>query len=245
MVPFEVRLFPDVPILGSAEIADGRSFRVQTGGNQVEEKFLGLGNGDGIANPGESVQVLVRDQGELRLTWLYTTDPFVNSSGLNLRFSDYWGNYDHVGGSAKYSMPTIAANCPSGHEIVFFTEYWLPKAPEHTLKHGLVRLRVQGKDETAPKLRWAKISPWNLLEVQMIEGGSVKDVGARLIQVQNPSFQVELKLNDQGRDGDKSADDSIFSGTLPNPPEGNYQLVVDAVDESGNRASQSVEVLKK
>lgn len=244
-VPFEVRLFADVSLLDGVQVADGRFCRVQTGGNQLEEKFLGIGNGDGIANPGESVQVLVKDQKELRLTSLYTTDPFVNSSGLNLRFSDYWGKYDHVGGSAKYSMPTIAANCPPGHEIIFFTEYWLPNAPEHTLKRGLVRLRVQGSDHTAPKPRWAEISPWNLLEVQMIEGGSVREIRARLTQTQDPSYEVEIELNDQGRDGDKSAGDSIFGGTLPNPPEGDYQVVIEAVDASGNRGSESFNLRKK
>src|SRR5206468_1497570 len=42
-VPFEVRLFPDVPELENVQIADGRSFRVQVGGNRTEEQFLGIG----------------------------------------------------------------------------------------------------------------------------------------------------------------------------------------------------------
>ncbi len=243
-VPFEVRLFPEVAPFDGVQVADGRLFRVQTGGNQVEEKFLGIGNGDGIANPGESVQIVVRDQGEMRLTSLYTTDPYVNGSGLNIRYSDYWGNYDHVGGSAKYSMPTIASNCPSGREIVFFAEYWLPNAPEHILRRGLVKLRVEGKDEVAPKLRWAEISPWNLLEVQMIEGGAVRWAKAELIRSQNSSYRVAIELNDAGRNGDKAASDSIFSGTLPDP-EGQYQLKIEAVDESGNRRSETLEVRKK
>jgi len=244
-VPFEVKLFPDVSPLNGVQVADGRTFRVQAGGDQVEERFLGIGNGDGIANPGESVQILVKDRGEFRMTSLYTTDPFVNTSGLNLRFSDYWGKYDHVGGSAKYSMPTISAGCPPGHEIVFFTEYWLPNAPEHILKRGLVRLRVEGKDQTAPKARWAEISPWNVLEVQMIEGGAVKEVKAKLTQIQNPSYEVQVDLNDEGRDGDGAAGDTIFSGTLPDPPEGRYQVTIEAVDESGNRRSETLEGVKK
>jgi S-formylglutathione hydrolase FrmB len=244
-VPFEVRLFPEGAQLDGIQVADGSLFRVQTGGNQVEEKFLGIGNGDGIVNPGESVQILIKDQGELRLTSVYTTDPYVNASGLNIRYSDYWGHYDHVGGSAKYSMPTIAANCPPGHEVLFFAEYWLPNAPEHTLRRGLVKLRVEGKDQVAPKPRWAEISPWNLLEVQMIEGGSVREVRARLTRVQNPSYVVAIELNDRGRDGDKSAGDSIFSRTLPDPPEGQYQLVIEAADDSGNRGSETLEVRKR
>jgi hypothetical protein len=152
------------------QIADGRRFRLQVGGNQTEERFLGIGNGDGIVNPGESFLVLPKDQGEFRLTCLYTGDPYVNPAGLDLRYSDYWGKYDHVGGSAKYSMPTVAANCPPGHELVFFAEYWLPNAPEHTIRRSLVRVRVQGKDQTAPQARWAQVSPGNLLEAQLIEG---------------------------------------------------------------------------
>jgi len=244
-VPFEVRLFPEVPLFENVQVADGASFRVQASGNHLEERFLGIGNADGVANPGESVQVLVKDQGEFRLTALYTSDRYVNCSGLNIRYSDYWGNYDHVGGSAKYSMPTISAACPPGHEIVFFAEYWLPNAPEHTMKRGLVKLRVQGKDLVAPKPRWAEISAWNRLEVQMIEGGLVREARAKLTRIQDPSYEVEVELNDQGRDGDLSAGDSIFSGTLPNPPDGTYRTVIDAVDESGNRGTESFSLEKK
>jgi hypothetical protein len=243
--PFEVRLFPEVQLFENVQIADGRSLRVQTHGDQLEEKSLGIGNGDGVVNPGESIQILVKDQNEFRLTSLYTTDPWVNVSGLNIRYSDYWGNYDHVGGSAKYSMPTISAACPAGHEIVFFAEYWLPNAPEHILKRGLVKLKVKGRDLVAPKPRWAEISPCNLLEVQIIEGGVVKEVKAKLSQAQNPSFVVAIELNDQGRDGDRSAGDAIFSGTLQNPPEGEYQLLVEAADDSGNQGSESLKLQKK
>jgi S-formylglutathione hydrolase FrmB len=244
-VPIEVKLYPDVSFLDGVQVADGRAFRVQARGDQIEEGIFGIGNGDAIANPGESVQVLVKDEGEFRMTSLYTTDPFVNASGLNLRFSDYWGKYDHVGGSAKYSMPTISAGCPPGHEIVFFAEYWLPNAPEHILKRGLVRLKVEGKDQTGPKPRWAEISSWNVLEIQMIEGGAVREARAKLTQIQKPSYDVQVPLNDEGRDGDKVAGDTIFSGTLPDPPEGRYQVTIDAVDESGNRRSDSLEVVKK
>jgi len=241
-VPFEVRLFPNVPELRNVQIADGRRFRVQVGGNQTEERFLGIGNGDGIVNPGESFLVLPKDQGEFHLTCLYTGDPYVNPAGLNLRYSDYWGKYDHVGGSAKYSMPTVAANCPPGHELVFFAEYWLPNAPEHTIRRSLVRARVQGKDQTAPQARWAQVSPGNLLEAQLIEGGSVKIAKAILTRIDKPAFRVEIELNDEGKDGDRAAGDRIFSGTLPYPPDGTYHVHIEAVDESGNQGSSTFEL---
>jgi S-formylglutathione hydrolase FrmB len=241
-IPFEIRLFPDVASLESPQIADGRGFRVQVGGNQTEERRLGIGNGDGIVNPGESFLAIVKDQGEFRWTSLYTTDSYVNPAGLNLRYSDDWGNYDHVGGSAKYSMPTVSAHCPPGHEIVFFAEYWLPNAPEHVIKRGVIKVRVQGEDRTGPEARWAEISAGNLLEAQMIEGGAIKTVKARLAQTDNPAFPIEMLLNDRGMDGDKSAGDRIFSGSIPGSLEGAVPVVVDAIDEFGNQGSSAFDL---
>ncbi len=241
-IPFEIRLFPDVPSLESPQIADGRKFRVQVGGNQTEEKHLGIGNGDGKVNPGESFLVLLKDQGEFHLTSLYTADPYVSPVGLNLRYSDYWGSYDHVGGSAKYSMPIMSSGCPPGHEIVFFAEYWLPNAPEHIIKRGIVKVRVQGEDRTGPSVRWAELSAGNLLETQIIEGGAVKIFKARLNRVNNLALPIEILLNDNGMNGDKAAGDRIYSGSLPDAIEGALHLVVDAVDEFGNQGSSTFDL---
>jgi S-formylglutathione hydrolase FrmB len=241
-VPFVVTLFPDAGGLQDVQIADGRRVRVQVKGNQIEERLLGIGNGDGEVNPGESVVVLVRDQGELRMASLYSSDPCVNPSGLSLRYSDYWGEYDHVGGSAKYSMPTISSKCPAGHELLFFAEYLVPHAPEHISKCGVLRIKLKGADTTAPKARSAELLPGNILEVQVIEGGTVADATATIVRTEDPSFEVVVKLNDGGVGGDRAAGDTYFNATVPDLPAGQYRLTVTMTDKAGNTGSDSFDL---
>jgi len=244
-VPFEVRLFPDVQDLGNVQIADGRTLPVQVNGNKVDERLLGIGNGDGEVSPGESVVVLVKDEGELRMAYLSSGDPCVNPSGLNLRFSDYWGEYDHVGGSAKYSMPTIASQCAAGHEVIFFAEYLLPHAPEHVRKSGLVRVRLKGTDTTAPKALSADLSPGNILEVRIVEGGAIQTAAATIVRSTDPSFQVVVDLNDNGTNGDRAAHDCFFSAAVPGLPPGDYRVTVTMVDRAGNAGFDSLDLVRK
>ncbi len=243
-VPFEVMLVPEVEELRDVEFADGRRLNVQVGGNQVEERMLGIGNGDGRVNPGESIVAVVRDQGVFHLLSLRSADRCVNPAGLNLRFSDYWGNYDHVGASAKYSMPTIAADCPAGHRIAFFAEYLVPNAPEHTLNQGLVTVPVTGADTTPPAVRSAELLPGNLLETQLIEGGAVKSARATITRVSNPTFAVEVELNDKGLNGDKAAGDTWFSAVVPELPEADYRVTLEMTDDSGNRTIEIHDLVK-
>ena len=77
--------------------------------------MLGHGNGDGIANPGESIVILVKDQNKYWRTHLTFSDKYVNPFGLNKRMSDDWTSFDHVGASAKYSVPLISSDCPDDH----------------------------------------------------------------------------------------------------------------------------------
>jgi len=241
-IPFEVRLFAEVKELEDVQIADGRSFRVQSKGDLIEEKFLGIGNGDGEVNPGESIVALVRDAGELHFTSLFSHDDCVNASGLNLRFSDYWGDYDHVGGSVKYSMPTVSSKCKPGHEIVFFAEYILPHAPEHLVRRGLLRIRVTGNNTTAPKALSAELGPGNILEVEAVEGGSVKSATARIVQTQDPSFEIVVELNDGGLNGDRAANDNYFSSLVPDIPAGEYQVTIELTDDAGNSRKDSFRI---
>jgi hypothetical protein len=243
--PFEVRLFPDARELENVQIADGRSLRVQVEGNKVEERLLGIGNGDGEVNPGESVVALVKDEGELRMAYLYSGDACVNASGLNLRFSDYWGEYDHVGGSAKYSMPTIASQCPPDHELLFFAEYLLPHAPEHTRKEGLLRIKLKGTDTTAPRAISAELLPGNVLEVRIVEGGAVKVASASIVRSSDPSFEVSVDLNDSGIKGDRAARDSCFSAVVPDLPSGDCRVTVKMTDRAGNAGSDSFDIARK
>jgi hypothetical protein len=214
-------------------------------GNKIEERTLGIGNGDGEVNPGESVVVLAKDEGELRMAYLHSSDPCLNPSGLNLRFSDYWGEYDHVGGSAKYSMPTIASKCPAGHELLFYAEYMVPHAPEHLRKSGLVRVRLKGTDTTAPRVLSADLSPGNVLEAQVVEGGAVRTATATLIRNSDPSFEVVVGLNDSGIRGDRVPRDSFFSAVVPDLPPGDYRVTVRMTDGGGNTGSDTLDLVRK
>ncbi len=63
---FEIPLFrKDLPEIKDFEIADGKVVTVVKGGINEETIFLGKGNGDGVANPGESIVILVKDSGKL------------------------------------------------------------------------------------------------------------------------------------------------------------------------------------
>jgi hypothetical protein len=244
IVPFEVRLFPEVGEFENVEIADGRRFAVQLKGNRIEETLLGIGNGDGEVNPGESVVAVIRDQGVFRLLSLHSGDHCVNPSGLNQRFSDYWGNYDHVGGSAKYSMPTIAASCPPGHEVPFFAEFLVPNAPEHLLKRGIVKMSVTGADRTAPSARSLALLQNNVIQVQLIEGGAVTAVSATISRVADPSFVVGVELNDGGLNGDRAAGDTWFSAVAPDLPESAYRITLEMTDDAGNSRKETLDLVK-
>ena len=61
---FEIPLFKkDLPEIKEFEIADGRVVTVAKEGINEETIFLGKGNGDGVANPGESIVILAKETG--------------------------------------------------------------------------------------------------------------------------------------------------------------------------------------
>lgn len=237
--------FLDIPIktdqseFKDYEIADGRSFTVATAGDDTTTVFLGKGNGDGVANPGESIVILIKDQNIYHRTFLSTSDNHVNPNGINMRISDNWGSYDHVGGSAKYSIPVLASNCPENHMVELFAEYWLPDYPYHIIKQGNIKLRVTGKDETPPKVLWVQVSGDNTLQVRIYDGGIIQSVSAKLIEKENPEKSFEVTLNDLGENGDISASDQVFSIKIPEQLFGLYQVEIKANDSFGNKMSTS------
>jgi hypothetical protein len=232
----EIPLFSKVmPEFGDIEIADGRVVTVVKEGVNEETAFLGTGNGDGIPNPGESVVVLVRDMDKLRRTNLTCLSPFINPYGINERVSDLWSVFDHVGGSAKYSVPLIASGCPDNQEITFVAEYWLPDYPDHIIKKGLVRIKVSGKDNTPPVLKWCRVTGDNVIQAGMLDGSPVKEVKARLVNKANPEKYIEYVLKDDGRDGDRAEGDNVFSFRVPEQRFGLYTIDIVSSD-SGNNA---------
>jgi hypothetical protein len=171
---FELPVNKDVPDIKEFEIADGKTFTVANGGNDSETIVLGTGNGDGVANPGESIVILAKDIQKYWRTSAYSADQYVNPFGVAVRKSDYWGNYDHVGGSAKFDIPLIASNCPENHVIEFFAEYWLPDYPLHIIKQGTIKIEVKGRDTTAPEVPWVQLTGENILRSKIVDGSKIQ-----------------------------------------------------------------------
>ena len=232
---FEVQLKKDLPEIKDFVIADGKTFTVSKSGNDSEKVFLGNGNGDGLVNPGESIVLLVKDHNKYWRTDLSSADKYVNPFGINTRISDNWGTFDHVGGSAKYSVPLISSDCPEDHKVEFFAEYWLPDYPYHIKKQGLIRINVKGKDNTAPKMKWVKM-PDNILQARILDGSKIQHVKAKLISKNDPQISFEVELKDDGMGGDTFDGDNVFSKKIPGHKFGIYRVVIETIDSFGNKS---------
>jgi len=231
---FEVPLFRNLPESKEFEIADGRLVTVVKEGVKTETVILGSGNGDGVANPGESIVILVKDLNKLWRTSLKVSDQYVNPNGINIRVSDFWGSYDHVGGSAKYSIPLISSNCPENYLIDFVAEYWLPDYPNHIIKQKKVSVKVIGKDNTPPEMQWVRIPGDNVIQTRIYDGSVIQNVTAKLILKDDSGKYLDFVLLDNGTNGDKTKDDNVFSYTIPEQRFGLYQVEITATDSFGN-----------
>ena len=235
----DVSLRADQPEITAFEIADGKLFEVAEAGDDTTVVYLGAGNGDGVANPGESIVILIKDQNRAWRTYLYSSDKYVNPSGLNIRSSDNWGSYDHVGGSAKYSIPVLSSECPQNHLVEFFAEYWLPDYPNHIIKRGKVRINVHGKDSTPPQLQWVRGSGDNVIQAKVYDGGKIQSVNAKLISKEDPEKFFQVELTDDGKEGDRAEGDHVFSRKIPDRKFGLYNVEIEAIDAFGNKMTET------
>ena len=83
------------------------------------------------------------------------------------------------------------------------------------------------------------------MEVQVVEGGLVKSVKVRIIQVLDPSIEIAVELNDNGIQGDRVAQDTCFSKVLPELPPGEYRVVLELTDGGGNSRTDNFDLIKK
>ncbi len=103
---FEVPVMFDVPEFTNLGIDDGDS------------EIFGSGNGNNIAEPGESIMVYEVSHVPHR-TRLYYDDPYVDDERLYVDLQpDKWGD-----GYALSSIIHISENCPIGHQIKFLASY--------------------------------------------------------------------------------------------------------------------------
>ncbi len=239
----EIPVRKDPPNFFEFEIADGRLIDVASSGTDTTELFLGNGNGDGIANPGESIVILVKDQGLYRRTELFSADPYINQNGINERQSDDWTNYDYVGGSAKYSVPLISSDCPDNHTIEFVASYWLPAYPDHIIKYGKISVTVSGQDNTPPEIRWINVTGDNTVQVKVKDGTGIKSAKARFTSNEQDTRVFEIDLNDEGKDGDMIKNDNLFSGIAPIQNFGLFSMEIEVVDIFENKTIKKFDKL--
>jgi S-formylglutathione hydrolase FrmB len=228
----------DLPELKEFEIADGRVVTVAKEGIKEETILLGRGNGDGKANPGESIVILAKENGKLWRTCLAGHNKYINANGINTRVSDNWSSYDNVGGSAKYSVSLISSDCPDNQVINFIAEYWLPDKPDHIIKKARVDLKVTGKDVTSPDLQWLRITGDNVIQAKIIDGSAIRNIKAKLILRTKPDSYLEFDLKDDGRNGDRAENDNLFSFKVPEQKFGLYNVEVIATDTFGNQMTK-------
>ncbi|HVN06602.1 MAG TPA: alpha/beta hydrolase-fold protein [Bryobacteraceae bacterium] len=139
-MPVEIPLFPPTRPFADFRIADGQSVRVFQHATQKAEVTLGDGNADGKANPGERIAILLPEDDVYRVAELFTNDVCVDNT---LRAFDDWSDYDHVGASAKYSLPLIKPDCPAGHVVHALARVLLPDKPNHVVRYAAIEFPIQ------------------------------------------------------------------------------------------------------
>jgi hypothetical protein len=104
--------------------------------------LLGSGNGDGQANAGERIAILLPDGNAYRAAELFTNDACVD---LTQRTSDSWSRYDYVGASAKVSLPLIQTRgtCAPGHLVRAMARIQLPDKPNHKVRYAAIEFRIR------------------------------------------------------------------------------------------------------
>lgn len=218
------------------EVADGKVFDVLEHGNESNPRFLGRGNGDGIANPGETIVILLRDGDALRMTEARANDPFINPFDQARRFSDYWGKFDHVGSSAKVSELLLSADTPEHYQVPLHLYLLVPDYPEHLTRAERVSLDVRGEDTTPPELVFVEQTPGGVLRAKLRDGARIESVEAA---IEGPAFANEhyaLELRDDGLGVDAVADDFLFSAYWKPARRDSYPLHLRAEDVKGNVA---------
>ena len=144
-LPLEVPLFPAADKAVDFKVADGGEFSVFQHAVEKRTMRLGKGNGDGRAEAGETVMVLLPDQDAFRGAELFTNDACVDTTA---RISDVWSAYDHVGASVKYTQAVIRPECPDGHIVRMLARVQLPDRPNHKLRYAVIEMPVSGSRTT-------------------------------------------------------------------------------------------------
>jgi hypothetical protein len=222
--------------LAAFQIADGRVFDVLEHGNQTSPRFLGNGNGDGIANRGETIVILLKDGDALRMTEVTANDPFIDPFNQARRASDYWGNFDHVGSSAKVSELLLAGDTPDAQSVPLHLYLLVPDYPEHRCRAERISLNVHGEDTTPPELLFVEQTPEGILRAKLRDGSRVEAVEVEIEGPATVNEHYKMELRDDGVGVDAVPDDYLFSAFWKPTGRGSYRVQLRAKDSKGNLA---------
>ena len=136
----DIPLFPPARPFADFRVADGQQVRIFQHATEKAQVTLGDGNGDGKADPGERIAILLPEDDVYRMAELFTNDECVDNT---LRAFDDWSDYDHVGASAKYSLPLIKVDCPAGHVIHALARVLLPDKPNDVPRYAAIDINVE------------------------------------------------------------------------------------------------------
>jgi len=246
---FELRFKDPVDEITDFVIADGREMTVVKAAVDSVTGIVGAGNGDGVANPGETIVILVKEGGKYIRTNAYTLHPQINAQNTNIRIADEWQKYDHIGGSVKYTKPVISTENASGKDIWFYVEYWLPAnhiiSGQHIIKKGKIKIEVKGKDETPPQIQWLQVVTNDRVEARVYDGSGIDKVALTFIPNEKASTikhvgwdevptSFEVELVDTGLDGDAVKGDGVYSRRIENQPSYFYTIEAKTIDSKGN-----------
>ncbi|MHC4048258.1 hypothetical protein, partial [Bradyrhizobium sp. 23AC] len=79
----------------------------------------------------------------------------------------------------------------------------------HIIKQGIIKLNVKGKHQTAPKLKWVKVSGDNIIQARLYDGSKIQQVKATFISKNDLAVSFDAELKDDRTSGDKIEDDNV------------------------------------
>ena len=216
-------------------------------GYVIDDDTLGnsYGNSDGIANPGEFLEldISLANTGTGTAYGVYavpsTSDPYVNPYGIyffddNLWYGDIAEGTTVTGDDFDFM---ISADAPDGHVIDFALDIYDAYGDSWTDSFNVI---VTGNDTTPPAIDNADVNPkytpvGNPVNIIAFirEGGELTSVTA---DIESPDETVvdTITLHDDGNHNDGDAGDRWFGRSWIPTIELSYYVDLAAVDDHGN-----------
>jgi len=203
------------------------------------------GNDDGMANPGEFLEVYVEleNTGDAPAYGVYvvptTADPYVNPYGVY--FYDDYLSYGDIPASSSTTGDDfdfmISSNAPSGHVINFHLDIYDSEGRHWT---DNLAISVTGSDTTPPRISYANVYPKYVpvgtpatISAFIEEGGNINSAFA---YVESPDETVlgTITLYDDGAHNDGVAGDRSFAGAWTPTTEADFYVDFEATDDHAN-----------